>query len=74
MKSFTKDQLIPNKVVEWLRFESLALLAVPRKSDGDEADKYKQPAAYVVQPAELVSDHSKGEGYLVQLRGLPVRQ
>ena len=28
-----------NKVVEWLRFKSLALLAVPRKSDGDEADE-----------------------------------
>jgi hypothetical protein len=27
-----KDQPLPNKVVEWLRFKSLALLIVPRKS------------------------------------------
>ena len=37
LKSFTMDEPLPNKVVEWLRLKSLALLAVPRKSDGDEA-------------------------------------
>ena len=30
LKSFTKDQPLPNKVVEWFRFKCLALLAVPR--------------------------------------------
>ena len=38
MKSFTKDHPLPNKVVEWLRLKSSALLAVLQKSDGDEAD------------------------------------
>ena len=41
LKSFTKDQPLPNKVVEWLRFQSLAFLAVPRKSDRDEADEFE---------------------------------
>ena len=41
LKSFTKDQPLPNKVVEWLRFRSLAVLAVPRKRDGDAMDKYE---------------------------------
>ena len=40
LKSFTKDQLLPNKVVEWVRFKALALLTVPRRSDCDDAGKY----------------------------------
>ena len=32
LKSFIKDKPLLSKVVEWLRFKSLALLAVSRKS------------------------------------------
>jgi hypothetical protein len=55
LKSFTKDQPLPNKDVEWLRFKSLALLAVPRKSDGDEADKYEAEM-------KIEEEHSPSEG------------
>ena len=41
LKSVTKRKPLPNKIVEWLKFKCLALLAVPRKSNGDEADKYE---------------------------------
>ena len=40
LKSFILEKALLNKVVEWFRFKSLALLAMPRKS-GDEAVKFE---------------------------------
>ena len=43
-KSALKDHPLPNKVVEWLRFKSLALLAVPRRNEGEEPDRMDEDA------------------------------
>ena len=71
LKSFTKDQPLPNKVIEWLRFKSLALLAVPRKSDGDEADTYEAEVKIEEESSDHVSWQSRGRSFKCSGRRVP---
>ena len=71
LKSFTKEQPLPNKVVEWFRFKCLALLAVPRKSDGDEADKYEGEVKIEEESFDHVCWKSRGRSFKCSGRRVP---
>ena len=71
LKSFTKEQPLPNKVVEWFRFKCLALLAVPRKSDGDEADKYEGEVKIEEESLDHVCWKSRGRSFKCSGRRVP---
>ena len=67
----------------WVVWAQAVVLCITRKVINMSESLFRicpggQPGALEAlgrgQPAALVGDHSKGEGYIVQLRGLPVRQ